>query len=52
VLKFGHFGKYIRNAWKILKYDAGEKWISVGSNMYKMRMYYIKSRRRGISYLQ
>jgi hypothetical protein len=23
VLKFGHFGNYIRNAWKLLKYGVG-----------------------------
>jgi hypothetical protein len=26
VLKLGHFGRYIRNTWKVLKYDAGEGW--------------------------
>jgi hypothetical protein len=25
-LKCGHFGKYIINAWKILKCGAGEEW--------------------------
>jgi len=24
VLKFGHFGRYIRNTWKVLKCDVGE----------------------------
>ena len=27
VLKFGHFGKQIRNAWKVLERGAGEEWI-------------------------
>jgi hypothetical protein len=32
VLKLGHFGKQIRNAWKVLKCGAEEKWRrSVGS---------------------
>jgi hypothetical protein len=26
VLKFGHFGKYIINTWKVLKCGAGEGW--------------------------
>jgi hypothetical protein len=26
MLRSGHFGKYIRNAWEILKCDAGEEW--------------------------
>ena len=26
VLKRVHFGKYIRNTWKVLKCDAGEGW--------------------------
>jgi len=26
VLKLGHFGKRIRNAWKALKCGAGEEW--------------------------
>jgi len=26
VLLLGHFGKQIRNAWKVLKYGAGEGW--------------------------
>jgi hypothetical protein len=30
VLKLGHFGKQVRNNWKVLKYDAGEGWRSVG----------------------
>jgi hypothetical protein len=34
VLKLGHFGKYIRNTWEVLKYDAGEGWRrSVGPMM-------------------
>jgi hypothetical protein len=34
VLKLGHFGKQIRNAWKVLKCGAGEDWIlSVGLNV-------------------
>jgi hypothetical protein len=26
VLKFGDFGKQIRNTWKVSKYGAGEGW--------------------------
>jgi hypothetical protein len=26
VLKRGHFGKYIRSIWKVLKCGAGEEW--------------------------
>jgi len=26
VLKLGHFDKYIRNSWEVLKYSAGEGW--------------------------
>jgi len=26
MLKIGHFGNYIRNTWKILKYGATEEW--------------------------
>jgi len=26
-MKIGHFRKYIRNNWKVLKYGAGEGWI-------------------------
>jgi hypothetical protein len=26
VLKLGHFGKQIRNTWKVMKYGAGEGW--------------------------
>jgi hypothetical protein len=26
VLKRGHFGKQIRNTWKVLKGDVGEEW--------------------------
>jgi hypothetical protein len=34
VLKFAHFRKQIRNALKVLKYDAGEGWKrSVGLSM-------------------
>jgi hypothetical protein len=34
VLKLGHLGRYIRNTWKVLKYDAGEGWRrSVGPMM-------------------
>jgi hypothetical protein len=34
VMKLGHFGEQIRNAWKVLKCGAGEEWIrSVGPIM-------------------
>jgi hypothetical protein len=26
MLKRGHFGKWIRNIWKVLKCGAGEEW--------------------------
>jgi len=52
VLKMGHFGKRIRNSWKVLKCGAGEGWRrSVGPIVCKMK-YYIESRSRGISYIQ
>ena len=37
VLKFGHFGQYIRNIWKVLKYEgAGEgQRCSFGRNVWK-----------------
>ena len=52
VLKMGHFGKRIRNSWKVLKCGAGEGWRrSVGPIVCKMK-YYIESRSRGISYMK
>jgi hypothetical protein len=38
VWKLGHFGNYIRNTRKALKYGAGKPWI--------------ESRKKGISYIQ
>jgi len=31
VLKLGHFGKQIRNAWNVLKCGAAEGWRSIGT---------------------
>jgi hypothetical protein len=53
VLKFGHFGKYIANIWKVLKCGAVEEWRrSFGPIVSERRKYYTESRRRGISYIQ
>jgi len=47
VLKLGRSGKQIRNAWKILKYGAGEGWRrSVGPIMWEMKTCYLESRKR------
>jgi hypothetical protein len=43
VLKPGHFWKYIRNEWKVLKFDKGEGWRSFGPIMWKIKEYYIQS---------
>jgi len=32
-LKLGHFGKHIRNTWKVLKCGAAEGWRLVGPTM-------------------
>jgi hypothetical protein len=49
VLKFGHFGKQIRNTWEALKCGVGEGWrILVGLLMWKSRS--ITSSRRGKEY--
>lgn len=48
VLRIGSFGKQIRNYWKILNCDGGEKWASVGPRVCEMMKYYIVSRRTGI----
>jgi len=53
VLKFGCLGKQIRNTWKVLQCGAGEGWRrSVGTVVSEMKTYYIKFRRRGMSYKQ
>jgi hypothetical protein len=40
VLELGHFGKYIRNTWKVLKCDAGEGWRrSVGLIVSEIKYY-------------
>ena len=53
VLKIGHFGKCIRNTWKVLKCGAGEGWRrSVGPIVFEMKQYYIESRRTGIPHIQ
>ena len=49
VLKLGHFGKYIRNTWEVLKCEAVEGWRSVGPIVREMRKYYTQSRRKEIS---
>jgi hypothetical protein len=52
VLKLGHFGKQIRNNWKVFKCGVGEGWrLSFGSNVGEME-YNKGSRRRGIFYMQ
>jgi hypothetical protein len=49
----GHFWKRIRDSWRVLKCGAGEGWRgSVGPIVWEMKMYYIESRKRGISYIQ
>jgi hypothetical protein len=52
VLKVRHFGKQIRNAWKVLKGGAGEELRSFGAIMRKMKQYCAESRRKGMSYIQ
>jgi hypothetical protein len=51
VLKLGHFGKLIRNTWKVLKCGEGEEWRrSVGPIVQRVR-YYTESRRKETSYM-
>jgi hypothetical protein len=53
VLKLGHFGKYIRNTWEVLKCGAGKGcrrlFVPI---MLEMKKYYKESRPTGISYKQ
>ena len=44
MLKLGHFGKQIRNTWKILKCGPGGGWRPVGPIMLEMKEYYMESR--------
>jgi hypothetical protein len=47
VLKFGHFGKYIRNTWKFLKCGAGKGWIrSVEPIVWKKKKHYRELRKK------
>jgi len=39
VLKLGHFGKEIRNTWKILKCGAGEGWRRSGGTIAREMKY-------------
>jgi hypothetical protein len=39
------------NTWQILKFGAGEGWISVGPNVWEMKKYYKILRGKGISYI-
>jgi hypothetical protein len=54
VLKLGRF-RQIRNTWKVLKCGAGEGWkmekVSWTDHV-RMKMYYLESRSRGISYMK
>jgi len=53
VPKLGHFGKQIRNIWKVMKCGARERWRrSVGPIVWEIKKHYKESRRRGISYKQ
>jgi hypothetical protein len=53
VLKLGRFGQYIRNTCKVLKCGAGEgRKRSVGLIMLELKMYYLESMSRGISYMK
>jgi hypothetical protein len=48
VLILGHFGKQIRNTWKVLKCGSEKGWRSGGPIVLEMKTYYIESRRRRI----
>jgi hypothetical protein len=51
-MKLGHFGKWIRNNWGVLKCGAGEGWRrSVGPIVWVIKKCLIESRRKGISYI-
>jgi len=52
VLKLGHFGKEIRNAWKVLKYGAVEGWRRLIGPIARKMMFYAEYRRKGIPYIQ
>ena len=51
LLTHGHFGKQVKNAWKVLKRGAGEKWNS-WTDRVRMKKYRIVSRSTEISYIQ
>jgi hypothetical protein len=49
----GHWGKCIRNTWKVLKWGAGEGWRwSIGPIVWQMRKCYSQSKRSGTFYIQ
>jgi hypothetical protein len=49
--ELGHFGKYVRNIWKVLKCGAGEGWRRpTGPIAWELKKQYRESRRTGISY--
>jgi hypothetical protein len=53
VLKTGHFKKYIKNTWMVLKRGAGEGWKrSVGAIVCEMKKYHKESKRQKTSYIQ
>jgi hypothetical protein len=53
VLKFGHFGKLVKNTLTVLKCGAGEGWRrSIGPIIREMKKCCKESRRRVISYKQ
>jgi hypothetical protein len=50
MLKFEHFGKYIRNTWKAFECGAGEGWRrSIGAIVFRVKQYYVESRKRTIN---
>ena len=53
VLKIGHFGKYIKNALKVLKCGAGEGEDELAERMKNEKLLgYIESRSKGKSNMQ
>jgi hypothetical protein len=53
MLEFGHFGKKIRNIWKVLKCGVTERWrTSVGPIAQEMQKCYEEKRKRGTLYKQ
>jgi hypothetical protein len=49
--EIGHFGKEIRNTWKVFKCGTG-KWRSFVPNVRKLKKYYVESRRKAIFCIQ